>query len=152
MNNAEPDAERALRDLVARYVEAVALFDTDLYRSVWTEDAIWVVDGRGTICGPDEITALYERLRARQEMAVQRVMSGRTHSVGDHGVGRWVIHSVTRTEGKGVELIGVYDDRYRRDNGEWRFVERAFSPLYRGDRDLPGKVWDPPAPSALDVR
>jgi hypothetical protein len=90
---------------------------------------------------------LFVRLRGRQEMAVQRLMSGRALIRGDEGVGRWVIHSVTRTNGAGTELIGVYDDRYRCEDGTWRFVERAFAPLYRGPRELLGTVWPPP-PSA----
>ena len=134
-----------LRALVSRYVESVALFDVELYRSVWTHDAVWDVDGRGRIHGPDEITALFVRLRSRQELAVQRLMSGRAVIRGNEGVGRWVIHSVTRTNGAGTELIGVYDDRYRCEDGTWRFVERAFAPLYRGPRELPGTVWPPPS-------
>jgi ketosteroid isomerase-like protein len=140
-----------IRELVARYVESVALFDVELYRSVWTHDAVWEVDGRGDITGVDDITKLFVRLRGRQEMAVQRVMSGRAIAAGDHGVGRWVIHSLTRTNGKGEELIGVYDDGYRRDDGVWRFVRRAFSPLYRGAHELPGRVWSPPPPRPLAI-
>ncbi|MCB0997235.1 MAG: nuclear transport factor 2 family protein [Acidimicrobiales bacterium] len=132
-----------LAELVARYVEAVALFDRELYRSVWTDDAVWVVDGRGSFVGPDAITELYVELRGRQELAVQRVMSGRATADGDTGSGRWIIHSITRTDGKGEELVGVYDDRYRLEGASWRFVERAFRPLYRGPRDLPGRVWRP---------
>lgn len=139
-----------LRELVDRYVECVALFDAASYRTLWTPDAVWAVDGRGDIVGPEAITALFERLRAPQELAVQRVMSGRARRSGEHGVGRWVIHSVTRTDGVGTELIGVYDDRYERGaDGVWRFSRRGFSPLYRGERDLPGRVWPPPPPSPL---
>ena len=141
--------DRALRDLVARYVECVALFDVDLFRTLWTDDAAWVVDGRGTYRGPEDITALFAELRGRQELAVQRITSGRANHDGVHGVGRWVIHSVTRTAGKGAELIGVYDDRYRCTDGRWSFVERAFTPLYRGARDLPGRTWAPPPANGL---
>lgn len=140
-----------LRELVARYVECVALFDLELFRTLWTDDAAWVVDGRGTFRGPDEITALFAQLRGRQELAVQRVTSGRAHHDGHRGVGRWVIHSVTRTEGKGAELIGVYDDRYRFEHGRWAFVERAFTPLYRGPRELPGRTWAPPPARPLSL-
>ena len=48
MDEAEDEIEGGpLRALVARYVESVALFDVELYRSVWTHDAVWDVDGRG---------------------------------------------------------------------------------------------------------
>jgi hypothetical protein len=148
------DAHRgAITDLVARYVEAVACFDVELYRAVWADDAVWVVDGRGEFHGPDAITELFARLRGRQELAVQRVMSGRVLGVevgeatsaagAATATGRWIIHSVTRTAGAGEELIGIYDDRYRHEGGGWRFTQRAFRPLYRGPRELPGRVWTP---------
>lgn len=148
MNTTETDGG-PLRELVSRYVECVALFDVELFRSLWTEDATWVVDGRGTIRGPDAITELYQTLRGAQELAVQRITSGRARHDDRDGVGRWVIHSLTRTDDAGEELIGVYDDRYRYENGRWCFVERAFTPLYRGPRDLPGRVWAPPTPSSM---
>ncbi len=152
---ASSDAEDrlALSDLVARYVEAVALFDLELFRSVWAIDAVWVVDGRGSFHGPDDIAALYARLRGRQEFAVQRVVSGRAVVAADgaRAHGRWVIHSLTRTAGTGAELVGVYDDRYVREPEGWRFQERAFSPLYRGPVALDGTVFAPPALGPLDA-
>ncbi len=135
-----------INDLVARYVEAVALFDEALYRSVWSGDAVWVVDGRGSFHGPDDITALFVRLRARQEFAVQRVVSGRVERGADatRATGRWVIHSLTRTAGAGAELVGVYDDQYVREADGWKFRERTFTPLYRGPVALDGTVFAPP--------
>lgn len=133
-------------DLVARYVEAVATADRDLFRSVWAADSAWVVDGRGTFHGPDAITALFWKLRERQELAVQRVVSGRAVVDGERATaaGRWVIHSLTRTDGDGQELVGIYDDRYVREADGWKFRERAFSPLYRGPVTLAGRVFAPP--------
>ena len=138
-----------INDLVARYVEAVALFDADLYRSVWAADAVWVVDGRGSYRGAADITALFVRLRERQEFAVQRVVSGRVEWGTNltRATGRWVIHSLTRTAGAGAELVGVYDDAYVREPTGWRFRERAFTPLYRGATSLEGTVFPPPARS-----
>ena len=143
--DARGDERLAVNDLVARYVEAVALFDLTLFRSVWAADAVWVVDGRGSFHGPEEITALYNRLRCRQEFAIQRVVSGRAAIAADGRTaeGRWIIHSLTRTDGAGAELVGVYDDQYVREPEGWRFRERAFTPLYRGPRDLNGTVFAP---------
>jgi len=148
----EPTQHRIeISDLVAQYVEAVATADRDLFRSVWAEDASWVVDGRGTFRGPDEITELFWRLRMRQELAVQRVVSGRAvvHPDNASASGRWVIHSLTRTEGVGAELVGIYDDKYVYERHRWQFLERAFSPLYRGPVELGGTVFAPPATSRL---
>ena len=141
------DAE-VLGELVARYVEAVACFDVELYRSLWADDAEWVVDGRGTFVGPDAITELFVELRRPQELAVQRVTGGRVTVDGDVARGRWTIHSLTRTDGRGSELIGIYDDDYVRTLAGWRFARRTFHPLYRGARDLPGRVFAPPGPFA----
>jgi uncharacterized protein (TIGR02246 family) len=138
------DDELAIRDLVARYVEAVATGDAELYRSVWAPDAVWDVDGRGRFQGPDAITELFVKLRVGQEFAIQRLVSGRVLAQGDAGRGRWVIHSLTRTDGQGSELAGLYDDRYARTAGGWRFVERVFHPLYRGPVALEGRTFAPP--------
>jgi len=70
---------------------------------------------------------------------------------GDAATGRWVIHSLTRTDGQGSELVGIYDDRYARTAGGWCFVERAFHPLYRGPVALEGRVFAPPALDPLAV-
>jgi uncharacterized protein (TIGR02246 family) len=140
--------ELAIRDLVARYVEAVATADAELYRSVWAPEAVWDVDGRGRFHGPDAITELFVKLRERQEFAIQRLVSGRvevgTGDPPDTASGRWVIHSLTRTDGQGSELAGIYDDRYARTADGWRFVERVFHPLYRGPVALDGRAFAPP--------
>ena len=149
-NDAAPasrsDERFEINDLVARYVEAVALFDVALYRAVWAADAVWVVDGRGSFHGPSDITALFVRLRERQEFAVQRIVSGRVEFGAERSraTGRWIIHSLTRTAGSGAELVGVYDDEYVRESDGWRFRERAFTPLYRGPVALEGAVFAPP--------
>jgi hypothetical protein len=141
-----------IADLVARYVEAVATADRRLFHSVWAVDARWLVDGRGTFTGPDEITALFWRLRERQEFAVQRVVSGRALVQQDRTAsGRWIIHSLTRTNGEGAELVGIYDDRYVLESSGWKFRERAFTPLYRGAVVLSGKVFAPPPLPDLDA-
>lgn len=141
-----------ISDLVARYVEAVATADRTLFHSVWAADARWVVDGRGTFQGPDEITALFWRLRERQEFAVQRVVSGRAVIRQDRSAsGRWIIHSLTRTRGEGAELVGVYDDQYAFESSSWKFRERAFTPLYRGPISLAGTVFAPPTLPPLDT-
>ena len=152
--SAAADALRsvAAQQLVARYVEAVALFDVELYRSVWTDDAVWYVDGRGEYIGPDAITELFARLRGRQEMAVQRVVSGRAECDAAGGRGRWVIHSLTRTSGKGAELVGIYEDTYRYVDDQMLFASRAFHPLYRGPIDLPGRAFAPPQFGPLQAR
>jgi ketosteroid isomerase-like protein len=139
-------------DLVARYVEAVATADRALFRSVWADDSTWVVDGRGTFRGPDEITAQFWQLRERQELAVQRVVSGRAviHKKGKDASGRWIIHSLTRTDGGGSELVGIYDDGYVKERGDWLFRVRAFAPLYRGRVALEGRVFAPPALPRLE--
>lgn len=134
-----------ISDLIARYVEAVATADRILFHSVWASDAHWLVDGRGTFTGPDEITALFWRLRERQEFAVQRVVSGRAVVRQDRTAsGRWIIHSLTRTNGEGAELVGIYDDQYVLELSGWKFRERAFTPLYRGPVNLTGRVFSPP--------
>jgi hypothetical protein len=145
----ERNDQHLVGELVARYVEAVALFDESMYRSVWAPHAVWVVDSRGEFAGPDAITELFATLRRRQEFAVQRIVSGRSRCGATAGRGRWIIHSLTRTNGVGQELVGIYDDDYVRTDGDWLFERRTFHPLYRGAIALEGKVFAPPSLAAL---
>ena len=143
----EPTQHRIeIADLVAQYVEAVATADRELFRSVWADDASWVVDGRGTFRGPDEITELFWRLRMRQELAVQRVVSGRAvvHPDNASASGRWVIHSLTRTEGVGADLVGIYDDKYVYERHRWQ----ACNPRRAAGRRCRVPTWCRPGEAA----
>ena len=149
----EPRDEMAVRQLVARYCDAVARFDADLYGRLWTVDAVWETD-RNDIVGRDAVLATYTKLRARYALCIQQVLSGFVEDGGPDDPpgalrGTWQIREVERTlDGEGIELYGIYRDVCVERPDGWQFARRRFDALYRGPVAVPGKVFGtrPPEP------
>jgi ketosteroid isomerase-like protein len=158
--SASPEDDVAIRALLADMLDAVARGDAGAWGECWTDDGVWVIPGYGELVGADA-TARFAELRAGYELCVQALLSGRADVEGDRGTGRWYFRELQRTaapgpdaaeddSGQGAELIGCYDDEYRRTdsarNGGWRFARRRFWVLYRGSVALDGTVRRPPPP------
>lgn len=140
--------DRAVRNLTARYCDAVARFDLDQFSSLWTDDAAWVVPGVATTEGRDRIARLFGKLRGAYALCTQELLSGWVApGPGAHEArARWQIRELQWKDDAPVAcVIGVYSDRLVHQADGWRFVERQFDVLYRGPADLSGTVH--PAPS-----
>jgi hypothetical protein len=142
----DPVDEMGVRQLAARYCDAVARFDVDLYGSLWTDDAVWETT-RGDIVGRDAVLATYTKLRARSRLSVQALLAGVVEDgrAGDPpGALRatWHIREFgLPTQGEPYELIGTYRDVCVPGPDGWQFARRAFEPLYRGPVAMPGTVF-----------
>jgi hypothetical protein len=141
-----------VRQLAARYCDAVVRFDADLYGSLWTADAVWETT-RGDIVGRDAILGTYTKMRARYALCLQQLLSGfvedgRPDEGDPPGALRatWHIREVERTnDGEGIELFGTYRDVCVAGSDHWQFARRRFEALYRGPLALPGTVFERPA-------
>jgi hypothetical protein len=137
----------AVRQLVARYCDAVARFDADLFAALWTADAVWETAERDFV-GRDVVAKVFTKARGRYALALQQVLSGLVEERGpDDPPGAlratWQIREVQRThDGEGVELYGTYRDVCVEGGDGWQFARRRFDPLYRGPIALPGTVLD----------
>jgi hypothetical protein len=158
-----PEDDLAIRALLATMLDSVARGDADAWGSCWTDDGVWVIPGFGELVGA-EATARFAELRGGYDLCIQALLSGSAEVDGDVGTGRWYFRELQRTrttpdpepgaerdeepggEGAGAELIGCYDDEYRRTPDGWRFARRRFWILYRGPVSLGGTVRRPPPP------
>ncbi len=135
-----PEDDVAIRGLLADMLDAVARGDADAWGGCWTDDGVWVIPGHGELVGQDAVTRFAE-LRDEYELCVQALLSGRADAEGDVGTGRWYFREMQRrSTGEASELIGCYDDEYRRTPAGWRFARRRFWILYRGAVTLDGTV------------
>ena len=146
----DPAAADEIRSLLADMLDAVARGDVDEWARCWTPDGVWVIPGYGELVGTEAV-ARFAELRGQYEHCVQSLLSGRAEISGDRGSGRWYFRELQRVSpGTGTELIGCYDDEYRRTdagaNGGWKFARRRFWILYRGSVTLDGTVYPPPPP------
>ncbi len=146
----ELEIDRAVRNLTARYCDAVASFDVDLFASLWTADADWVVAGARTTSGRERIVRLFSRLRSDYLLCTQELMSGSvTPVVGASpraADAHWQIREFQWKADTAVSCVmGVYRDHVVFDDDQWRFARRQFDVLYRGPVDLTGTVTPPRA-------
>lgn len=151
----DPQDDVAIRALLAKMLDSVARGDADAWGSCWTDDGVWVIPGFGELVGADA-TARFAELRGGYDLCIQALLSGSAEVDGDAGTGRWYFREIQRTlttpddegdgDAEGAELIGCYDDEYRRTPDGWRFARRRFWILYRGPVTLGGTVRHPPPP------
>ena len=129
-------ADSAIRQLHARYVDAVWRKDFAAFADCFAEDAEWKIAGlhvRGRI----HIRSQFEKFIAPSErvlmllgMPILEVGSGTAN-------GRiHVTEYVKLTDGRAARTIGVYYDRYVDEGDRWRFRSRHWNLHYRGPPDL----------------
>jgi ketosteroid isomerase-like protein len=136
MDDAAVADELAIRNLVARYADAVTRRDEAAWTATWAKDGEWWMMGSPTR-GREDVVALWRTLTGPLAFVIQIPTTGLIELRGDCAVGRWYITEHIRGgDGSAMLILGVYHDRYRREDGEWVFETRRFDPLYMGPPDL----------------
>lgn len=144
------EAELALRRLVSEYCVAADHRDLELWRAVWTPDAVWATGSapERVFSGTDAICAAVQwQWRAYPVMQHGTV----NHMVDLDGAAEGtatgrsdVIVHVRLADGTWVTGGGTYLDQYRRHDGRWRIARRTVRrPFEVGP--LPNWVPEPPA-------
>jgi hypothetical protein len=156
-------AEAKIRDLAARYCDAVNRRDTEAWRNTWSVDAEWSLLGQSTR-GRDAIVNRWLELMGTIPFVMQLPSFGvidfpesgvgeepqRSSTSSFTASGRWYINEISqRPTGAGM-TIGVYRDLYIHsgEDDDWRFARRRFDILYRGQPDLSGKTFPSPDDSS----
>jgi hypothetical protein len=127
-----PSDELAVRALVARYADAVNRADPDEWAATWSATGEWHIGGQHLV-GRDAIVAFWRSAMAGFEAVTQLVAQGRVGASSAGADGRWTIWEIGRKAGRGSLVVGCYQDRYVRHDGEWCFAERRFTATYRGE-------------------
>ena len=132
--------ELEIRNLVARYSDAVNRRDAASWGPTWAEAGEWHLMGNARQ-GRETIVALWQNLMQNFPFVMQLVHSGTVEVNGDSGTGRWYLTEISRgADGTPGSSIGVYHDRYVREEGAWVFERRRFDILYMGAPDLTGQL------------
>ena len=148
MKDAQIGDELAIRDLVARYADAVARRDAEAWAATWAEDGEWHIFGQPTR-GRDAVVALWKTLMGTLPFVLQVPSSGIIRVAGARGTGRWhVTEYGKRNDGAGTLTLGTYQDEYCRRGDDWRFRLRRFDALYMGPPDLSARA----LPLPVDIR
>ena len=130
--------ELAIRDLVARYIDAVNRYHKDDWAATWSDSATWNLMGM-EVSGRKAIVELWTNAMAGFEFAIMMLNSGTVTVDGETATGRWYLTEHLKTvEGDTNITLGVYDDEYRREDGAWLFARRSYQIIYQGPPDLSG--------------
>ena len=138
MSDARIADELAIRNLVARYADAVAAKDRETWAATWAPDGEWNLMGRAAE-GRESIVELWLKLIEGFSLVMQVATNGVIDVAGDRATGRWTVNEYGwTTAGGGVVTLGLYRDTYARVDGAWLFARRRFDLLYSGPPDLSG--------------
>ena len=133
-----------VKQLHARYTDAVWRKDAEAFAACFTEQAEWRISGLA-MTGRAEIAATIGRIFDR----MHRVLFTYGDPVLSLVDGKWcarvmVNERVAWADGSTNVSIGRYYERLVEDGGEWRFGWRLFELHYRGPPDLTGEWFDHP--------
>jgi ketosteroid isomerase-like protein len=134
--------EWEIHKLSAMFADAVNIRDLDLFQSLWTDDAEWVVLDIATAHGAAAIAAKLGELLQRWEWIVQMVHSGIVDVQGDVATARWTTHEMgRRATGVGYDVIGVQVDDLQRTSQGWRIARRQWNWIYKEEPALKGEAF-----------
>lgn len=136
-------ADPAIRDLTARFTDAVNRRAPGDLAALFTEDGEWRVPGVPIARGRQAIADLLTSLLGNFPRLVQLTHSGHVDADGDRATAVWYItESAVGDADQGYSFIGVYTDALALTAGGWRFERRTFDFLYRGKASFDGR-WYP---------
>ncbi len=140
--------ELELRNLVARYADAVNRRAADDWAATWAEEGVWHLFGRD-VEGRTAVVETWLGAMGFFASVVQLIHSGTLEIDGDRATGRWYLSEVGQTaKGDRIFTVGVYHDECERKDGRWLFTRRRFDALYQGPPDLSGPMSPVPDLSA----
>jgi ketosteroid isomerase-like protein len=121
--------------------------DFEALVDLYTDDAVCVFGAYGTWNGKEEIRAGFaENVGAPDNPfpSLHMFLNPMIAIDGDEATGKWYLLDCVLTGGSQdpvVRVMGVYDERYRRENGRWKISRMDLTFLWNSDvgRIRPGE-------------
>jgi uncharacterized protein (TIGR02246 family) len=134
--------ECAIRQLHARYADALWRKDADSFGALFARDAEWKVAGMH-MRGREEIRETFARFMVHTGRTLMTFRSPIiTLADGVPTCRTYVTEQNKFASGQSAETIGVYYERFVQEDGEWRFHYRHWNMSYIGPPDLSAKFYD----------
>ena len=145
--------EAAIRDAVARFADTATRADYDGFRTLWADDADWVLGGTESqpyerrAEGVDDIVSMLRSLWDGTEYFVQFAVPGAIEINGDEATVRCMCHEAARGPERYYRNNGIWHDRLRRSVDGWVFTHRTYQYLWLDFSAFSGDVF-PPLPDS----
>ncbi len=138
--------EHRIRDLVARFDDAVNRRDVPEFEALWAEDARWEIGAPMAmkVEGREAIVAMWARMIEDVEWLFRGSFVGVLEIDGDTAKGRWpcietgTFRKTPNAPARGYDNRAFYQDHYIRIDGRWLFKSRSYVYLWLSNDSLPG--------------
>jgi uncharacterized protein (TIGR02246 family) len=146
-----------IRDLHARYTDAVWRKDHDAFGACFTQDAEWRIGGL-ELRGRPQIVRSIEAILSNFRCVLITFQAPILNLSGETVSARtYIQEQVARTDGTANISIGRYYETFAHEDGRWRFAWRLFQLHYSGPPDMSGTFYEwndygpPPGMPPLDA-
>lgn len=137
-------AEAGIRQLHARYTDAVWRHDYDAFAQCFTENAEWRISGM-VLCGRTQIRETIERILGNFRRVLISFGTPILAVADGTATGRtYITENCAWKNGSTNISIGRYYEHFLKDGEGWRFAWRLFQLHYRGPPDLSGTFFENP--------
>ena len=125
----DDDVRRDITDVVVRYATGIDTRDWTLFRSCYTDDCEADYGDIGVWHGGDAITQWMKESHEPCGHTMHRISNVTFAERGDDvAVRSYVDAIVMGSDNKsGTNAVGLYDDLFRRVEGEWKIASRRFT-------------------------
>lgn len=138
------EADAGIRQLYARFNDAVWRQDATSGVDCFSEDAEWKLAGFH-LQGHEEIEGAFTKLLSACARIVLLHGTPVLTMDGEQVNGRLLVTELTQmADGSSAMTIGVYYDHYLQQDDRWRFRRRHFGLHYRGPIDFSAELVDSP--------
>lgn len=135
-------AEFQVRQLQARYADALWRKDPESFGDLFAVDAIWKVAGM-TLRGREEIRSAFARFMVHTG---RTLMTFRTPIIdlvdGVVTTRTYVTESNKFADGQTAETVGVYHEKFTQEGDRWLFAYRHWNMYYIGPPGLTADFYD----------
>lgn len=144
-------AESEIRELAARFSDAVTRNDAKAFRALWTENGVWEIREPypASAEGPAAIVSLLQKLIEPWAFFVQLTHSGVVEFESQStAVARWIMSEVARSpDGKlNYDNLAMYEDHVVCGSDSiWRFSKRTYNYIWLSESPLVGRSFPLPA-------
>ena len=139
--------EAAIRDAIARFADAATSGDSDGFRTLWTDDAEWVIGStegqpfESHSKGIGEIVSHFRHLRDDKEYFIQFAVPGSIEINGDDATVRCLCYEAGRGPGEYYRNTGIDTVRLRRSGNDWVFTSRSYQYLWLDFSPFSGDIF-----------
>lgn len=143
MQTGELVSQLAIRDLTARFSDAVNRRDPATLAALFTADGSWQVPGLPPMVGQDAISEFFTGVLQNFEGIIQLTHSGHVEVDGAEARATWYVSELTKDVGGNASTVAiVYTDAHVETEVGWRFTHRVCDFLHQRPLD-PAGDWNP---------